>query len=162
MAGVGEVVDRLPVAPVDHDDERVWAFACRQAKIPELELRVAVGEPHVRIVRRLGGQNGSAVTGHRVPPTSSPLLQCKRLDVHVQEMVPAFADGAGQEGPQLRGSLGGRALLVDRLIDAFEVLRHKLPEVGTGVRQLVQVEVLGETSALCDDQAVRVALDCRR
>ena len=49
-----------------------------------------------------------------------------------------------------------------RLIDAFEVHRDKLPEVRTGVRQLVQVDVLGEAPALCDDQPVRVALDCRR
>ena len=54
---MGQVVDRLPVAAVEHDDERERPAACRQAQVTELEWLVAVDDTRVGVGRRRLGQD---------------------------------------------------------------------------------------------------------
>ena len=57
VPGMGQVVDRLPVAAVEHDDERERPAACRQAQVTELEWLVAVDDTRVGVGRRRLGQD---------------------------------------------------------------------------------------------------------
>jgi hypothetical protein len=63
VAGMDQVVDRLPVTAVDHHDERVRAAAGRQPQIAELQRLRPVDEPHVRGRRRGLGQDVGADPG---------------------------------------------------------------------------------------------------
>ena len=51
MAGVRQVVDRLPIATMDIDDQRKPALTSREPQVAELERLDAVGDARVR---RLG------------------------------------------------------------------------------------------------------------
>ena len=69
VAGVREVVDRLPVAAVHDDDERVGPVAGREAQVAELERLVRRRRRGRRRPGAVGGEDVDAVTGH--VPTDS-------------------------------------------------------------------------------------------
>ena len=63
VAGVDQVVGRLPVAAVEHDRER-RARAAGETQVAELERLGAVGEALVRRRRRRVGEDVLAVAAH--------------------------------------------------------------------------------------------------
>ena len=62
VAGVDQVVGRLPVAAMEHERERERPFAGRNAQVAELERLGSVCNAHVRRGRRRVGEDLRAVS----------------------------------------------------------------------------------------------------